>query len=246
MSQNPENPTADRRTKLRAALTNPAPVPAEPQRRVPRYDAPATPRFTRATPATEAPPWQDEAVHVPALPSTAASYVYIAEEEIGGNFVGTRIKLDASGKFASPRDGTWLREDASFVVTGTVRAWVHFENGRPVETIPYSVNYPKRSELDPPPPKDKNKEVDAWADTAYLMLVDYETSDEYTFHTSGQFGRGAVNRLSHQIIEKQRTMPGARALIQLRARKHERTGLRPFFAPIFEVCGWEMPNGEVV
>jgi hypothetical protein len=247
-------PTADRRAQLRAALkTAPATAPqVEPQRRVPRYTdgAPAVPasRFTRASapaPAatTDSPP--DIAAHaVPALPPTG-SYVYIEDEE-AVDFVGSRVKLDASsGRYALPRDGTWLAEGRTFVVTGTSRAWVRFENNRRAETIPYSSNYPKRRDLEPPAPEDKSK-LDPWADTAYLMLVDYESDEEYTFYTSANHARGAVNRLSHQIIEKQRTAPGARAMIQLRSSKREEAGRRPYFIPIFELCGWELPSGEVV
>jgi hypothetical protein len=186
---------------------------------------------------------------VPAPRVATSSFAYFEDEDnLQAQLIGTRLQL-TGGRFVAPRENTTLdTADASFLAFGVARAWVHFADGRPDRTIPYSSreDRPARSDLQPPAPEDTTKEPDSWADTAYLFLRDYNSDEEYTFTSSGKWGRGRVNKLAGRILEKQRSSPGALPLIQLSAEK--KAGAKPgqsFWVPQFNVVGWQTADGQV-
>jgi hypothetical protein len=187
---------------------------------------------------------------VPAPRAAASSFAYFEDEDNHqAQLIGTRIQL-IGGRFVAPRDNTTLdTADASFLAVGIARAWVHFADGRPDRTISYTSreDRPTREDLDPPPPKDTTKEPDSWADTCYLFLRDCNSDEEYTFTSSGKWGRGRVNKLAGRILERQQRDPGVLPLIQLSAEK--KAGAKPgqsFWVPVFNVVGWQLASGQVV
>jgi hypothetical protein len=188
---------------------------------------------------------------VPAPYTGGNAFVSAPENEGNTAIFGRLVKLK-EGVPSINEDGSPLPSDAVYLVVGSSYEWLKYdEDGHVVDRLPYGngVPMPRREELDPPPPADPEKERDCWSNTGQLMLVDFETGNEYTFSTSGKWGRGGagIGGVVRQIREKrQREAIAISALIRLESeRKEGRKGFRPFHVPKFPILGWQMPDGTV-
>jgi hypothetical protein len=189
----------------------------------------------------------------PAAYDGGGSFVASPENEGGGgeDFTGSRVKLDEHGNYVMPApSGDMALPVNVLLTTGSHYAWIRYENGRPTgERRDYGggIPMPKREDLMPPPPSksDDPDALDPWSNNGYLHLADPRSGEEYTFSTSGAWGRGAIGRLSAAIRGKQRTIPAALPLIKLSSWKKEpaKKGWRSFYIPVFTIVGWRLPDG---
>jgi hypothetical protein len=162
---------------------------------------------------------------------------------------GDRItQSQETGDFDIPRLNETLKAGTSvFAGTGRHLEWIRWENKKVVERkelIPGQEDkFPKRSDLQPPPPADP-KEMDMWSLSVYLYMVDPASGEPFTFTSNAKTARIAVNTLLRRIAMKRVHLPGAVPLIRLDAYEVEQTGRRAYWTPEFRVVGWIGPDGN--
>ncbi len=134
--------------------------------------------------------------------------------------------------------------NTTLVAVGTITAWVHWENSKPIEhritqpgqSHPYRDELPDQDEKKWPPGLN-DEPSDPWRDTRYLHLIDPHTGADYTFVTDSYGGRRAVGDLKSQISNVRSAHPAAVPLVQLCSTTMKtRFGQKP--RPEFKIVGW--------
>jgi hypothetical protein len=132
----------------------------------------------------------------------------------------------------------------AFVVVGSVTAWVHWKESKPVEhkITRTGQTHPWREDLG-----DDDKTAwelgigdfpsDPWRDTRYVYLIDTRSGKTYTFVTDTVGGRRAVGELKDAIMTVRQARPGVLPVVQLATSTMKtKFGLRP--KPDFKIVDW--------
>jgi hypothetical protein len=80
--------------------------------------------------------------------------------------------------------------------------------------------------------------IDPWTLQSLVYLVNPEDGSEYTFVTSSNYGRPAVDRLAAQVAMRRRGSPNALPIVKLETayKQHRQHGVVQ--APLFQIIGW--------
>jgi hypothetical protein len=142
------------------------------------------------------------------------------------------------------RDSTPLKPDTRLVATGTVAAWVKWEDGKPTQ---YRVRktgerFPDRDELGDLDesawelgPDDNPR--DPWQNTRFVHFVDPATAGAFTYSTSSWSGRSAVTALGDQITRMRVARPGAAPVVEFGSAPLQ-TKFGRKMKPVLKVVGW--------
>jgi hypothetical protein len=156
--------------------------------------------------------------------------------------VGKMLKY-IDGRYTVDKTET-MPANTTLVAVGTITAWVHWENSKPIEhritqpgqSHPYRDELPDQDEKNWPPGMN-DEPSDPWRDTRYLHLIDPQTGADYTFVTDSFGGRRAVGDLKSQIANVRSVHPEAVPLVQLATTTMKtRFGQKP--RPEFKIVGW--------
>src|SRR5262249_47472200 len=147
--------------------------------------------------------------------------------------VGKLLKF-SKGDYLAGQDGEEVPVGTKLVAvmdTLTV-GWIKWQDARPVEHRmgPIAEGYapPPRSELgDTEEDKwdldDRGEPRDPWQFSNYLILLDAETKDAYTFTTSSRGGLGAIGELSKAYGKRIRQEPDCYPVIELEVGSYQHT-----------------------
>jgi hypothetical protein len=160
-----------------------------------------------------------------------------------GFITGSLLKFIDRDYFADKTEK--LPESTTLVATGTVTAWVKWQDGNPEHRVTHAGQaHPQRDDL---PDQDQSlweidekftgKPRDPWRDARYVYLIDPRTGRDFTFVTDTKGGRAAVGDLKNAIANVRRARPGAVPLVKL-AWKMMSTQFGPRPRPVFEVVEW--------
>jgi hypothetical protein len=160
-----------------------------------------------------------------------------------GFITGSLLKFIDRDYFANKVEK--LPEGTTLVATGTVTAWVKWQDGNPEHRITHAGQaHPQRDDL---PDQDESlweidekftgKPRDPWRDARYVYLIDPRTGRDFTFVCDTKGGRAAVGDLKNAIANVRRARAGVVPLVKL-AWKMMSTQFGPRPRPVFEVVEW--------
>jgi hypothetical protein len=156
---------------------------------------------------------------------------------------GSLLKY-ADWRWLVGKENTLLKQGIQLIAISVVRAWVLWEDGKPLK---YRVARPREPMPDRGELGDNNSAlwehdergdpVDPWRNTRYVYLVDPLTAELYTFATASKGGRSAVTTLCDQIERMRTAHPSAVPVLEFGAEemptKHGRKS-----KPVLKVVGW--------
>ena len=160
-----------------------------------------------------------------------------------GFITGSLLKFIDRDYFADKTEK--LPEGTTLVATGTVTAWVKWQDGNPEHRVTHAGQaHPDRNDL---PDQDQSlweidekftgKPRDPWRDARYVYLIDPRTGRDFTFVTDTAGGRAAVGELKSAIANVRRARSGVVPLVRLGWKMmNTRFGPRP--RPVLEVVEW--------
>ena len=141
-------------------------------------------------------------------------------------------------------DKTPFPSGGSYLLRNVIFAWVHWDDGKPIEHRITNLNE-RHPEVDEMPDRDQEEwpagfngePSDPWKDTRYLQLICRKTGADYTFITDTNGGHRAIGDLKGQIRNVRAVTPGAMPIVGLGATQMKtKYGMKP--RPQFDILGW--------
>jgi hypothetical protein len=150
----------------------------------------------------------------------------------GHNFlVGTPLQFQQSGQFLTWREGREIAHGTELlaIMPSLRTGWLRWEGRKCVDhrmgRVVDGFKAPRRNEL---------PAIEAWVSTNYLVFVDTNSGEIFTFTTSSDGGRSALGALALTYSETdQSELP----VVALGARSYRGHG-KTIYVPIFEVTDW--------
>jgi hypothetical protein len=175
---------------------------------------------------------------------------FAVQENAGTSMIVGKMLKFLDGRFVADKTEP-LPPTTELVAVAVVTAWVHWEDGKPVEhritrpgqSHPYRTDLPDQDETTWQPGLN-DEPADPWRDTRYLHLICPDTGQDFTYVTDSHGGRRAVGDLKQQIANVRMAHPRAVPIVQLTTTMMKtRYGQKA--RPDFKVVGWRGRQGDI-
>src|ERR1700759_4297327 len=168
---------------------------------------------------------------------------FAVQENAGATMIVGKMLKFTDGRFVCDKTEA-LSDNTMLVTVGVTTAWVHWQDGKPIEhqitqvgqSHPYRDQMPDQDETQWPPGLN-DEPADPWRDTRYLHLIDPNTGADSTYITDSHGGRRAVAELKAKIANVRTAHPAAVPVVLLTSTSWK-TKYGPKSRPHFKIVGW--------
>jgi hypothetical protein len=165
--------------------------------------------------------------------------------------VGRLLKFTKFGEYIAGVENEEIPSGTKLVahMPSLLVGFIKWENNRPIAQNMGAIGDgfvpPKRKELGDTDQSlweryDDNKPRDPWQFSNYLVFVNLDTSDLFTFATSSRGGLDAIGELSKTYGKRLRQVPNELPLVELDcgSYQHSNKSYGEIRFPVFKIVGW--------
>jgi hypothetical protein len=178
-------------------------------------------------------------------------YEAYGESAAARNIVGRLLKFSKFGEYNAGIENEEIAIGTKLVahMPSLLVGYIKWENNRPIAQVMGAIGDgftpPKRNELGDTDPSlwehyDDDRPRDPWQFSNYLVLVNLDSSDLFTFTTSSRGGLNAVGELSKIYGKHIRQAPDELPVVELGcgSYQHSNRSYGEIRFPIFKAVGW--------
>ena len=178
-------------------------------------------------------------------------YEAYGEATANRNIVGRLLKFTKFGEFTAGVENEEIPTGTKLVahMPSLLAGFIKWENNRPIAQVMGAIGEgfapPKRGELGDTDQSlwehyDDDRPRDPWQFSNYLVFVNLDTSDLFTFTTSSRGGLNAVGELSKTYGKHIRQAPDELPLVELGcgSYQHSNRSYGEIRFPIFKIVAW--------
>src|SRR6516162_3377300 len=179
-------------------------------------------------------------------------YVAYGESAARTRIIGKLLKFNKFGEWISGESSTEMAQDAQLVVNMEefYIGWIKWEDAKPVDQVMGRVmdGYapPRRSELGDTEreywtPDNSGSPRDPWQFSNYLVMMDIETQELYTYATASRGGLQAIGQLSKAYGKSMRHRPNQFpvVLLEVSSYEHPNKQFGTIKIPVLRIVGWD-------
>ena len=159
-------------------------------------------------------------------------YVAYGESAARTRIIGKLLKFNKFGEWVAGEEATEMAQNAQLVVNMAefYIGWIKWEDSKPTEQVMGRVvdgfTPPRRSELGDTereywPTDNSGAPRDPWQFSNYLVLMDIDTRELYTYATASRGGLQAIGQLSKAYGKSMRHRPKSFPLVTLEVSSYE-------------------------
>jgi hypothetical protein len=163
-------------------------------------------------------------------------------------WVGQLLKFQ-KGDFVTGEEDTKVELGTRFIamMPTTLDGWIKWEGGRPVAhemgLVIEGFKSPKREALGDDDESEweddgNGKPRDPWARGNYVVFIDAETKDVYTFASGSKGGRSALGELALKYHQHAKMYPTQVPMVELGASSYKHPSFGKVHTPTFKIVEW--------
>lgn len=173
-------------------------------------------------------------------------------ETSGKKWIGKLLKFKKSEGFVTMQDEKeveiQLGTRVVAMMTSMLDGWIRWEEGKPVAhemgRLIEGFHSPKREALGDNDKamweKDKNGTLrDPWQPANYLVMIDADTREIYTFASGSKGGRSALGELAIAYHKHAKMVPSEVPVIELGKSSYQHSDFGKVYVPTFKVVAWK-------
>jgi hypothetical protein len=178
-------------------------------------------------------------------------YVAYGESAARTRIIGKLLKFNKFGEWVAGEEAKEITEDARLMIDMEefYVGWIKWEDSRPTEQVMGRVldgfTPPRRSELGDTereywPADSSGSPRDPWQFSNYLVMMDMETRELYTYATASRGGLQAIGKLSTSYGKRMRHRPNQFPIVTLQVSSYEHPNKQfgTIKIPVLSIAGW--------